>query len=183
MFVSGPTGTSVTGSAEPRMRSARKSTACWATGRALRLGERGPVEAGFPVHVGGDEELAGERAGRRRRRPGRRPGRRARARGGRSRSSSSSVWLPGDGRDAEKVELGAREREQKRDRVVVARVAVEQDRRASRTAVSISSTSAAVGSDGLRARAATRRSRRGARAPERLRPARGPRAGRRRGRR
>ena len=41
----------------------------------------------------------------------------------------SSVWLPCDGRDAEQLDLGAREREQERDRVVVPGIAVEDDRR------------------------------------------------------
>ena len=36
--------------------------------------------------------------------------------------------VAGDGRHAEELELGAREREQQRDRIVVPRVAVEQDR-------------------------------------------------------
>ena len=41
-FVSGPTGISVTGSSEARIRSARKSTACSATGPRDGSGSSGP---------------------------------------------------------------------------------------------------------------------------------------------
>ena len=51
-----------------------------------------------------------------------------------------------DGRDAEELHLGAREREQERDRVVVSRVAVEDDRDCH--VASMASISAAVGRDG-----------------------------------
>ena len=85
------------------------------------------------------------------------------------------------GGDADELDLGARQREQERDRVVVAGIAVEDDWIV--IARSISSTSAAVGSDGCAPK------REAAIAPaaqarrERLVVRRGPRAARRAGRR
>ena len=110
------------------MRSARKSTACCVDRRALRLGERRAVEAGLAVDVGGDEELARERAvgaGRHRHVAAADELEHAE----RVRRRLLERLVAGDRRDAEEVELRAGEREQERDRVVVARVAVEQDRR------------------------------------------------------
>ena len=116
-------------------------------GRRLGLRRRqvGAVEARLAVHVGGHARLAHERP--------------AGAGGDRDLAAAGELehadrvggrllerLVAGDRRDAPQLELGAAEREQDRDRVVVAGVAVEQDRRAH--AVSISSTSAAVGSDG-----------------------------------
>ena len=54
--------------------------------------------------------------------------------------------VPGHGRHAEELELGAGECQQQRDRVVVPWVAVEEDRRAH--GLRISSISAAAGSEG-----------------------------------
>ena len=88
--------------------------------------------------------------------------------------------VPVDGRDADELDLRAREREQERDRVVVAR---GRSRAGSSSRRSISSTSAAVGSDGCApgreaAIAPAAQARR-----ERLLARRGPRAARRGGRR
>ena len=114
---------------------------------ALRVGQARPVEPGLAMDVGGDEELAGERpvgAGCDVHVPT--ADELEDAQGVRRRLLERLV--PGDRRDAQEVELRAREREQERDRVVVPRVAVEQDRRRVAHARSISSTSAAVGSEG-----------------------------------
>ena len=61
MFVSGPTGTSVTGSVGAEDALGEEVDGVLGDRRSLRLGERGPVQAGLPVDVGGDEELARER--------------------------------------------------------------------------------------------------------------------------
>ena len=104
-------------------------------GRASSLRELGAVQPGFAVHVGGDEEVACERAGG----AGRDghvspPDKLEYPEGVRGRLVECLV--AGDRRDAEELELGARERKQKRDRVIVPRVAVEQDRRAHGTTCS-----------------------------------------------
>ena len=146
-FVSGPTGTSVTGRSEPRIRSARKSTACSVDRASLRRaagrGRRGRSPRGRRAATNGS----------------RRSGRSAPAATGTSlapdelehpervRGRLLERLVARDGRDAEQLDLRAREGEQERDRVVVPGVAVEEDRDRSRARVS-SSTSAAVGSDG-----------------------------------
>ena len=145
-MVSGPIGTSVTGPSRPIARRGSRPRAR-PTGPRCGARQLGPVEPGLAVDVGGDEAARG-RAG------GRRPPRPATSAAPASSSTRiafavvfSSVWLPGDRGDAEQLELGARKREQERDRVVVARVAVDEDR-GRRHAASIASTSAAVGSEG-----------------------------------
>ena len=127
MFVSGPVGTSVTGRGLAAIVRAMKSTACSPSGVALRRRQRGPssplspwtwaatvssrVER--PVGAGGDGHV----------RPADEVEHAQRVRG---RLLERLVAV--HGRDAEHLELRARECEQQRDRVVVAGIAVEDDR-------------------------------------------------------
>ena len=149
-FVSGPVGTSVTGSRAPTMRSTMKSTACSSSGAtARRRAASGPSR---PLSPWTCAATASSRAS----------GRSAPAATGTSVRSDEvehaqrvrgrllERLVAVHRRDAEQLELGAREREQERDRVVVPRVAVEDDRGSARPVMpaSIASTSAAVGSDG-----------------------------------
>src|SRR5205814_1135166 len=101
-----------------------------------------PVEAGLPVHVRGRTEVA--------------PQRRLRPDGDRDVAPAGDLerdervagrlverLVAGDGRDPDQLHLRRGEREQDRDRVVVARIAVDDDRRHHSSA----STSSAVGSE------------------------------------
>ena len=113
--------------ARRRDRSARKSTACSATGAALGGGSVGPSS---PVSPWTYAATNGSRTS----------GRSAPAATGTSRAADElehaervrrrllERLVAGDRRHAEQLDLRAREREQQRDRVVVARVAVEEDR-------------------------------------------------------
>jgi hypothetical protein len=93
----------------------------------LRRRQVGPVEAGLAVDVGGDRRFADERA--------------VGAGGDRDVVAAGELedaqrvgrglrerLVAGDRRDAEQLDLGTGEREQHRHRVVVAGIAVEQDR-------------------------------------------------------
>ena len=116
--------------ASPAMRSARKSTACSPSGAACGGGRSGPSRPVSPW-----TSAATERS--------RTSGRSAPAATGdvspadelehadRVRGRLLERLVAGDRRHAEQLDLRAREREQERDRVVMAGVAVEQDRRAS----------------------------------------------------
>ena len=137
-------------------RSTRKSTACCSTGVAVAWRQHRAVEPALAVDVRGD--VASSRTS----------GRSAPARDRHVRAAGElehaervvgrllERLVAVDGRHAEQLDLGAREREQERDRVVVARVAVEETgdrssslrRRSSPGAIVIASISAAVGSDG-----------------------------------
>ena len=93
-----------------------------------RLRQRRAVEAALAVHVRGDDELALERP------VGTRGDRHIRAaseleHAQRVRGRLLERLVPVGRRHAEELELRAREREEQRDRVVVAGVAVEDDRR------------------------------------------------------
>ena len=123
-------------------------------------GQRRPVEPALAVDVRGDGELALERPvgahGDRDVRP-------ADEREHPQRVLRRLVerLVPVHGRDAEQVELGAREREQQRDRIVVAGIAVEDDRRRRHGAVCtpIALWSSCVTTATLAARRGSRRSR------------------------
>src|SRR5438105_1544695 len=102
------------------------------------------VETRLAVHVRGDEQLADERP------IGARCDRHVVApheleRADRVRSRLLERLVARHGRDAEELDLGARQREQERDRVVVAGIAVDEDRDAH--GPRIASTSSAVGSE------------------------------------
>ncbi len=114
--------------------------------RPGRLRQVGAVQTGLAVHVSGDVALANERC----------------VRSGVDRDVAATGELEhaqrvvrrlverlvaGDGRHADELELGRREGQQDRDRVVVAGIAVEDDRSRSH-APSIAATSDAVGSEG-----------------------------------
>ena len=106
-----------------------KATASIEAGRGRRLRQRRPVQPALAVDVRGDDELPLERP----------------VRAGRDRDVGPADELEHPQRvrgrllqrlvavrrrHAEELDLGAREREQQRDRVVVPGVAVEDDRRA-----------------------------------------------------
>ena len=127
--VSGPSGTSVTGSSAASKTRARRSTACSSTARpvaggnpgmsrrtsALVRARRPPVGElthERPVGARRDGNLAGQELHD--------PQRVLRRLGHR--------LVPLDGRDPEHLHLGARQREHERDHVVVAGVAVDQNR-------------------------------------------------------
>ena len=94
--------------------------------RPLRRRQVGAVEPGLTVDVRGDERLADERpVGARRDRDVVAADEVEDA--DRVRGRLLERLVAGDGRHAEELHLGAREREEQRDRVVVAGVAVEQD--------------------------------------------------------
>ena len=126
MFVSGPVGTSVIGSSEARIVSAMKSTACCATGSVVGAGSAGPSMPLSPWTYSATN--------------GSRQSGRGRADGDRHVGAADELeqlqrvdrrllerLVAVDGRDADELDLRAREREQERDRVVVAGVAVEED--------------------------------------------------------
>ena len=127
MFVSGPVGTSVRRPSRARISRARKSTACSGRSAPARGGQVGAVEAALAVHVRGDRALAHERpVGAAVDRDVAAAGELEHAQGVRGRLLDRLVAA--DGRDADELELGRGEREQERDRVVVAGIAVEDDR-------------------------------------------------------
>ena len=141
-FVSGPSGTRVTGVLGREQALGEEFDRVLLDRSATRGGEIGAVQAGLAVRVGRDDELAHERP----------------VGAGRDGEVGSSGELehaegiggdlverlvPGDGRDAEDLELGAGEREQEGDRVVLARVAVDEDGDHARTASGISTVTAA----------------------------------------
>jgi hypothetical protein len=108
----------------------------------LRLRQLWPVEAGLAVHVRRGAELASPR----RVRPG--GDRNVAAAGDLERDERVPGRLverlvAGDRRDTDQLDLRRGEREEDRDRVVVPRVAVDDDRRAHSSA----STSSAVGNE------------------------------------
>ena len=178
-FVSGPVATRTA----PGTSSASRSTACSSTGSVVGVRKVGPVEPGLAVHLGGDAERADERpVGALRDRDLGAAGELEHAQrvGGRLRDG----LVAGDGRDRAQLELGRGEREQKRDRVVVARVAVEDDRRRHAAEPTFARAPSAARARarrarGRRGRARSRPSRRraathGCRAPRRRSPARRP---------
>ena len=136
MFVSGPVGTSVTGAGLAAIVRSMKSTACSPSGARPAGGSVGPsrplspwtcdatvssrVER--PVGPCGDRDVCAadqvEHAER-------------------VRGRLLEGLVPVHGRHAQHLELGAREREQQRDRVVVPGVAVEDDRDAHGRSIAI----------------------------------------------
>ena len=130
------------GRARARRSSAARPARARSRASRARRGSRRRAARSAPRRA----PAARGRRGRSRRGRGRRRGARARAAGRRRRRPArpsrptsastrsalsvvfSSVWLPCDGRDADELDLRAREREQERDRVVVPGVAVEDDR-------------------------------------------------------
>ena len=168
-FVSGPVGTSVTAPSRARIASAMKLTACSAARRPRGGGSSGPSSPLSPWTCAATDGGAHERplgAGR---------DRHVAATGElehaqRVRRRLVERLVAGDGRDAEQLELGRGEREQERDRVVVAGVAVEDDRR--RCSAATSSTSARARERALRAERGGRAGAGGAGAAQRLRVAR-----------
>ena len=99
--------------------------------RGRRVGELGAVQAGLAVDVRGDVALAHERpvgAGR----DGHVGAAGELEHAERVRRRLLERLVARDGRDPDQLDLGRGEREQDRDRVVVAGVAVEDDRRAHR---------------------------------------------------
>ena len=157
-FVSGPVGTSVTGVGARRDRPLHEVDGMLAERRPAGGRKRRAVEPALAVDVGGHGELARRAADRRRQRPGcrRRP----------TRSSTRSAFcgrllerlVAVHRRHAEHLELRACEREQQRDRVVVPRIAVEDDRDAHRAEYGVDLGRGRQGR--LRAEAATPRGRR-----------------------
>ena len=186
MFVSGPVGISVTGVGLAAIVRAMKSTACSPSGAAPRGGSVGPSSPLSPCTCAATVSSRIERpvgAGRDRDvGPAREVEHAERVRG---RLLERLVAV--HGRDAEHLQLRAREREQERDRVVVARVAVEDDRdRVSRHASAVAQDRVDLGRGRQRRLGAEpRRGERAGRARtrQRLLAARGPRAARRAGRR
>ncbi len=176
-FVSGPTGTSTVSGADV-LDEEVDGVLLDRLGGARR--QLGPVQAALAVDVRGDVELAHERpVGAHRDRnvlaadelehPQRVVGR------------LLERLVAVDGGDADELDLGAREREQQRDRVVVPGVAVEDDRRASPGEYRVH---LGRGRErGLRAEARGGDRPGGAGAAQRLFAGRGPRAARRAGRR
>ncbi len=159
-FVSGAVGTSTTPGS---IRSARKSAACWSTGCADGSGSSGPSRPLSPWTCAAVRSVAPQR------RVGARRDRDVAASGDLERDERVAGRLverlvAGDGRDADQLDLGRREREQDRDRVVVAGVAVDDDRRAHSSA----STSSAVGSELCAPNARRCQRARDARAPQRF---------------
>ena len=127
-FVNGPVGTSVTGRAAAATAPAIHSTASRETGSTFGGGQRRPVEPALAVDVCRDDELALQRL--------RRSGGDGHVRAARELQDAQRVrrgllerLVAVGRRHAEQVELGACQREQQRDRVVVPGVAVEDDRR------------------------------------------------------
>ena len=128
MFVSGPVGTRVIRPSRARIWSAMNETACCATGPPRGRGQLGAVEARLAVDVRGDISGADERA----------------VRAGRDRDVAAAYELEHakrvgrrllerrvarHGRHADELDLGRSQAEQERDRVVVPRIAIEDDRR------------------------------------------------------
>ena len=127
MFVSGPVGISVTGSGAASSVARRNASAPSGRTSERRLGEVGAVEPALAVHVVRDLERADQR--------GRGAGRDRHVRAAEQGEHPQGVArrlaqadVAAHGRDAQHLELRAGERERDRERVVVARVAVEQDR-------------------------------------------------------
>ena len=112
----------------------------------LRLRQLRPVEPALPMHLERHPSVAHERARRAR---GHRHVGPARELEHLERVSGRLVerLVPGDRRDGEELDLRAGERKEHRDGVVVAGIAVENDRNRAHAARAVS-TSAAVGSDG-----------------------------------
>ena len=127
-FVSGPVGTSVTAPLRARICSARKSAACCPSGSRLGGGRSGPSSPVSPwtyaATCGSRTSGAAAPAA---------TGTSSRPTKSRTRIAFAVVFaqrlVAGDRRNAEHLQLGRREREQQRDRVVVPGIAVEQDRR------------------------------------------------------
>ena len=126
MFVSGPVGTSVTGTGLAAIVRSHEVDCALASGAALRGRQRRAVDAAVAVHVGRHDQLAHERpVGAGRDRDVAPPGEVEHAH--RVRRRLRERLVPVHGGDAEQLDLRTREREQQRDRVVVARIAVEDD--------------------------------------------------------
>ena len=127
MLVSGPVGISVTGVRRRLERRAQERERTLGPYLRARLGEVGAVEPAFAVHVVGDLEGPHER---RRRACSNRYVRPVEQREHPQRVARglAQADVAADGRDAEDLELRARERQGDRERVVAARVAVEQHR-------------------------------------------------------
>ncbi len=127
MFVSGPVGTSVTGSADSHDRPGDEVDGVLGNGLGRSAaGRDGPVHPALAVDVLGDERLAADRP------VGAGGDGNVRAAGeleqlqrvdGRLLERLVAV----DGGDADELDLRAGQGEQERDRVVVAGVAVEED--------------------------------------------------------
>ena len=127
MLVSGPRATSVTGWSEAAAFSARKSFACPATRAVLGGGRSTPSSpvspcasaattsspASGPVRAGGDADVRSARE---------------LEHAERVRGRLVECLVPRDRRHAEDVELRAAQGEKERERVVLARVAVDEDR-------------------------------------------------------
>ena len=127
MFVSGPSGTSVTGRPARGSRSAMKETRRPRRAALVARRQQRAVEPALAVDVRGDDELAAERpVGARRDGDVRAADELEDAErvGGRLLERLVAVRR----RHAEQLDLRAREREQERDRVVVPGIAVEDDR-------------------------------------------------------
>ncbi len=126
-FVSGPSATSVTGRSEAAELLRQEVLRVLGDGLGARRRKVDAVEPGLSVRVRRDDELAGEGAVR--------AGGDADVRSARELEHAERVrrrlverLVPRDRRHAEDVELRAPQGEKERERIVLARVAVDEDR-------------------------------------------------------
>ena len=139
--MSGPSGTRVTAALRCEEALGEEVDRVLLDGAGPRLREVGAVEAGLAVRVGCDDELADQgliRSGSDRHIGA--PGELEHAQ--RVGRHLLDRLVAGDRRDAQDLDLGAGQGEQERDRVVLARVAVDEHGDHARTASGISTATA-----------------------------------------